>query len=66
MEKMVFKMSPEVLAKSIDIFSWNPNVYNYVKDMGCKTVEDVVDRQAEIPTQILTKIKGKLAFDLEL
>ena len=36
------------------------------KNMGCKTVEDIVDRQEEIPTKIMTKIKGKLVFDIKL
>ena len=66
MEKMTFKIPPETLKQSITIFEYNPEVYECVKALGFNTVSDVVKNQSKIPTDILTRIKGKLVFNLDL
>ena len=64
---MQFKISKDIQEQSIDYFAClGDEVMKYLRDNGFETVEDIIDRQHEIPDRLLNPIKGKLIFGIEL
>ena len=64
MEKMVFKISKEIQANSIEWLERDEKITNYLRRKKMKTVGDVLARQKEIPEKYMTEIKKKLIFNI--
>ena len=57
-------ISKEIQAKPIEWMERSPEITQYLKEKGMKTVGEVVERQKEIPIKYLNEIKKKLIFDM--
>lgn len=64
-EKMVFKVPKDVIVQSIETLKVREETLNYLLQNGFKTIEDIVDRQEDIPAQFRGNIYAYLIFGLE-
>lgn len=64
-EKMVFKVPKDVIVQSIETLKVREETLNYLRQNGFKTIEDIVDRQEDIPAQFRGNIYAYLFFGLE-
>lgn len=58
------KISKEIQAKPVEWMERSPEITQYLKDKGIKTVGEVVSRQKEIPEKYLMEIKKKLILGI--
>lgn len=64
---VTYKMPKELLSESINwLGDKHADIITYLEERGFTTMEDVVDRQSEIPTEYMVRIKGKLIFGVDL
>ncbi len=59
-----FIISEEVKNQNVEEV-FNPEIVDYLKAQGFKTVRDVIDNQKSIPNKYLTSIKAKLIFGID-
>ena len=68
MEAITYKMPKDVRVQSIEEYlgEKHQDIVDYLIPKGFKTMEDIVDRQKKIPQKCMTRIKGKLIFNVDL
>lgn len=66
MEKQVFVIPDDVKDKNIDEIGFSSKVVEYLHNNGYKTVREVIEKQKNIPKEILTNIKAKLIFNIDV
>lgn len=62
----VFTIPDDIKNKSVEEVGFGSDVTNYLKEHEFKTVREVIDRQSELPKNVLTSIKAKLIFNINL
>lgn len=66
MEKQVFVIPDDVKDKNIDEIGFSSKVVEYLHNNRYKTVREVIEKQKNIPKEILTSIKAKLIFNIDV
>ena len=61
-----FVIPDEIKDKTIDDVGFKEEVVLYLRKHKYKTIRDVIDKQDKIPNNILTSIKGKLIFNVDI
>lgn len=61
-----FVIPDEIKNKTIDDIGFKEEVVIYLRKHKFITVRDIIDRQENIPKNILTSIKGKLIFNIDI
>lgn len=64
MAKQTYKVPKEIQAESVDWLKMDKDIMDYLHSNGFKTIEDVIDRQHEIPHDYCVLIKRKIMFGL--
>lgn len=64
-KKMVYKVPKDVQKQSIETLKVRKETLDYLRQNGFVTVEDVIDRQMEIPTPFRGNIYAYLMFGME-
>ena len=64
MAKQQYKVPKELQTESVDWLKMDAEIMNYLHSNGFKTIEDVIDRQDEIPHDFCVLIKRKIMFGL--
>lgn len=65
MSKIVHKVPEEVKKQSIETLKIRKETLNYLRQNGFKTIDDVVKRQSEIPSEFRGNIYAYLMFGME-
>lgn len=65
MSKIVCKVPDEVRKQSIETLKVRKETLEYLRQNGYKTIDDVVDRQFEIPSEFRGNIYAYLFFGME-
>lgn len=64
-EKIVVKIPEEVRIQSIETLKVRRETLEYLRENNFKTVEDIIDRQLDIPAQYRGNIYAYLMFGME-
>ena len=64
-EKIVVKIPEEVRIQSIETLKVRRETLEYLRENNFKTVEDIIDRQFDIPVQYRGNIYAYLMFGME-
>lgn len=64
-EKIVVKVPKEVRVQSIETLKVRKETLEYLRKNNFKTVEDIIDRQFDIPEQFRGNIYAYLFFGME-
>lgn len=64
-EKIVFKVPAEQRIKSIETLKVREKTLEYLRKNGFKTIEDIIERQREIPSEFRGNIYAYLIFGME-
>ena len=64
-EKIVYKVPTEERSKSIETLKVCKKTLEYLRKNRFKTIEDVIDRQSEIPSEFRGNIYAYLMFGME-
>lgn len=64
MSKFVHKVPDEVKAQSIEILKVRKETLEYLRQNGFKTINDVIKRQSEIPSDFRGEIYYYIMFEL--
>lgn len=64
-EKIVYKVPTEEKSKSIETLKVRKKTLEYLRKNRFKTIEDVIDRQSEIPSEFRGNIYAYLMFGME-
>lgn len=64
-DKMVVKVPKEVRVQSIETLKVRKETLEYLRENDFKTVEDIIDRQFDIPDQYRGNIYAYLFFGME-
>lgn len=64
-DKIVYKVPKEVRKQSIENLKVRKATLDYLRQNGFKTVEDIIDRQLEIPGEFRGNIYAYLFFGIE-
>lgn len=62
MSKMVYKVPDEVKVQSIETLKVRKETLEYLRKNGFKTIEDIVERQDEIPSNFRGNIYAYIMF----
>lgn len=65
MSKIVQKVPDEVKKQSIDTLKVRKETLEYLRQNGFKTIDDVIKRQMEIPSEYRGNIYAYLFFGME-
>lgn len=65
MSKIVHKVPDEVKKQSIETLKVRKETLEYLRQNGYKTIDDVVKRQLEIPSEFRGNIYAYLFFGME-
>lgn len=65
MDKIVCKVPKEVKKQSIETLKVRKATLDYLRQNGFQTVEDIIDRQFEIPSEYRGNIYAYLFFGME-
>ena len=61
-----FVIPDEIKDKTIDDIGFKDEIVVYLRKHNYKTIRDVINKQGKIPKNILTSIKGKLIFNIDI
>lgn len=64
-EKIVHKVQAEERIKSIETLKVREKTLEYLRKNEFKTIEDIIDRQGEIPSEFRGNIYAYLMFGIE-
>lgn len=64
MSKIVHKVPDEVKAQSIETLKVRKEALEYLRKNGFKTINDVIERQSEIPSDFRGNIYAYIMFGL--
>lgn len=64
-EKIVYKVPAEERIKSIETLKVCEKTLEYLRKNEFKTIEDIIDRQGEIPSEFRGNIYAYLMFGIE-
>lgn len=64
-EKIVVKVPKEVQVQSIETLKARKETLEYLRESNFKTVEDIIDRQFDIPSPYRGNIYAYLFFGME-
>ena len=64
-DKIVVKVPKEVQIQSIETLKVRKETLEYLRENNFKTVEDIIDRQFDIPEQFRGNIYAYLFFGME-
>lgn len=64
-KKIVHKVPENIRRQSIEILKVREESLEYLRNNGFKTIDDVIDRQNEIPTEIRGNIYAYIMFGME-
>lgn len=64
-QKMVFKVPKETYIQSIETMKVRKETLEYLRQNGFQTIEDIIDRQDEIPSPFRGNIYAYLFFGIE-
>ena len=64
-KKIAYKVPKEVQKQSIETMKVREKTLEYLRKNGFKTIEDVIDRQFEIPEKYRGNIYAYLFFGIE-
>lgn len=64
-EKIVVKIPEEVRIQSIETLKVRRETLEYLRENNFKTVEDIIDRQFDIPAQYRGNIYAYLMFGMD-
>lgn len=64
-KRIVYKVPDEVKKQSIETLKVRKETMEYLQQNGFKIIRDVVERQAEIPSQYRGNIYAYLMFGME-
>ena len=64
-KRIVYKVPSEVRKQSIETLKVRKTTLEYLRQNGFKTVEDIIDKQLEIPSEYRGNIYAYLMFGIE-
>ena len=64
-KRIVYKVPSEVKKQSIETLKVRKMTLEYLRQNGFKTVEDIIDKQLEIPSMYRGNIYAYLMFEIE-
>ena len=64
-KRIVYKVPTEVKKQSIETLKVRKTTLEYLRQNGFKTVEDIIDKQLEIPSEYRGNIYAYLMFGIE-
>ena len=64
-KRIVYKVPSEVKKQSIETLKVHKMTLEYLRQNGFKTVEDIIDKQLEIPSMYRGNIYAYLMFGIE-
>lgn len=64
-KRIVYKVPSEVKKQSIETLKVRKMTLEYLRQNGFKTVEDIIDKQLEIPSMYRGSIYAYLMFGIE-
>lgn len=64
-KKIVYKVPAEEQIKSIETLKMREKTLEYLRKNEFKTIEDIIDRQGEIPSEFRGNIYAYLMFGIE-
>ena len=64
-KRIVYKVHSEVKEQSIETLKVRKTTLEYLRQNGFKTVEDIIDKQLEIPSEYRGNIYAYLMFGIE-
>lgn len=64
-KRIVYKVPSEVKKQSIETLKVRKMTFEYLRQNGFKTVEDIIDKQLEIPSMCRGNIYAYLMFGIE-
>lgn len=64
-EKIVYKVPEKVRIKSIETLKVREKTLEYLRKNEFKTIEDIINRQEEIPSEFRGNIYAYLMFGIE-
>ena len=64
-EKIVYKVPEEVRKQSIETLKVRKSTLDYLRENGFKTIEDIIERQKDIPVEFRGNIYAYLIFGME-
>lgn len=64
-KRIVYKVPSEVKKQSIETLKVRKTTLEYLRQNGFKTVEDIIDKQLEIPSKYRGNIYAYLMFGIE-
>lgn len=64
-KRIVYKVPSDVRKQSVETLKVRKTTLEYLRQNGFKTVEDIVDKQLEIPSEYRGNIYAYLMFGIE-
>ena len=64
-KRIVYKVPSDVKKQSIETLKVRKTTLEYLRQNGFKTVEDIIDKQLEIPSEYRGNIYAYLMFGIE-
>ena len=61
----VYKVPDDIKRQSIETLKVRKESLEYLRTNGFKTIDDIIDRQNEIPTEIIGNIYAYIMFGME-